>query len=87
MRGKGGKNPVRKDAPTAARFVNRPGREDRASVFRKARVPRSPASQVCSGAIAAAGPSCGPEDVFEVKMRRQGQSSSARNRRGHFPCS
>lgn len=47
---------------------------------------RSPASQVCSGAIAAAGPSCGSGGVFEKKMRRQGQSVRPKLKR-LFPCS
>jgi hypothetical protein len=80
-----GRKPVRKDGPTADGPLNRAGRRDRASLFRKAGVPRSPASQVCSGAIATAGPSCGSGDVFEKKMRRQGQSVRPKLKRS-FPC-
>lgn len=61
-------------SPTAAGSLNRAGRRDRASLPRKAGMPRSFASLVCSGAIAAAGPCCGSGDVFEKKMRRQGRS-------------
>jgi hypothetical protein len=65
---------------TSRRTVQRPPVPSIAPVARpgqlgsQGRCARSPASQVCSGAIAAAGPSCGSEGVFEKKMRRQGQS-------------
>ncbi len=83
---KEGKETGSLDGPTAAGSLNRAGRRDRASLPRKAGVPRSPASQVCSGAIAAAVPSCGSGDVFEKKMRRQGQSVRPKLKRS-FPCS